>query len=120
DDRATYVSRYGRASPSEQGPPQIKIRSSRFIGGSRYGKRSGVGLIQDTPSIPEDFIGGSRYGKRSGVGLIQDIPSISEDISGEVLGSSVLVGESVICLLVEQPDLFRCLRKPSGSELLEN
>ncbi|KAG7175214.1 putative ryamide-like [Homarus americanus] len=35
-----YANRNGRSSPS-QGLPEIKIRSSRFIGGSRYGKRSG-------------------------------------------------------------------------------
>ncbi|KAG0720452.1 hypothetical protein GWK47_048485 [Chionoecetes opilio] len=50
-----YSNRYGRS----QGTPEIKVRSSRFVGGSRYGKRSGVAQRSPMPFIgPPDSEGG--------------------------------------------------------------
>ncbi|KAK7077804.1 hypothetical protein SK128_001600, partial [Halocaridina rubra] len=82
-----YANRYGRSSPpQDQDLPEIKIRSSRFIGGSRYGKRSGP-LVPDVSSL---------------------IASTSED---EVeTPAALLVGDSVVCLLIEVPDIYKCLK----------
>ncbi|XP_050714689.1 uncharacterized protein LOC126997562 [Eriocheir sinensis] len=83
-----YANRYGRS----QGVPEIKVRSSRFVGGSRYGKRSGVPALSEVP-----------------------VPVGVESEEGE-LGAPLLVGESVVCLLVDVPDLYRCLKKPASEE----
>ncbi|XP_071538114.1 uncharacterized protein [Panulirus ornatus] len=86
-----YANRYGRSSPS-QGLPEIKIRSAHFIGGSRYGKRS------DNPSQPEYPVAVTSEGDDA------DVPA------------PLLLGDSVVCLLVDVPDIYRCVRKPTSEE----
>ncbi|KAK8744726.1 hypothetical protein OTU49_000585, partial [Cherax quadricarinatus] len=75
-----------------QGLPEIKIRSSRFIGGSRYGKRSG------SPSEPE-------------------LPSVMTPEGEDTeVAATLLLGDSILCFLVDVPDIYRCLRKPTSEE----
>ncbi|KAK4326855.1 hypothetical protein Pmani_002655 [Petrolisthes manimaculis] len=82
-----YANRYGRSSPLPQGLPEVKVRSSRFVGGSRYGKRS---------SNPDTNIQATLA--NSAEGEDTDLPT------------TLVVGDSVVCLMVEVPDIYRCLR----------
>ncbi|XP_068200822.1 uncharacterized protein, partial [Palaemon carinicauda] len=82
-----YTNRYGRSSPPETELPEIKIRSSRFVGGSRYGKRA-----DEAPVAPE-------------------VASIVPAATAGEFPTSFLVGESTICLIVDVPDIYRCLKK---------
>ncbi|XP_076064430.1 uncharacterized protein LOC143038777 [Oratosquilla oratoria] len=95
-----YANRYGRSSPSTntQAPQQIKVRSSRFIGGSRYGKRnSGVSLI---PALDSESP------------VIAASPVTGDDVT-EVLGA-FLAGDSFVCYVLEVPDVYRCFRKTAS------
>ncbi|XP_045624774.1 uncharacterized protein [Procambarus clarkii] len=86
-----YVNRNGR-STLPQGLPEIKIRSSRFIGGSRYGKRSG--------SPPESEFSSA----------------ITPEADDTDMTATLLLGDSVLCFLVDVPDIYRCLKKPASEE----
>ena len=78
-----YANRYGRS----QGIPEIKVRSSRFVGGSRYGKRSSVPSLAEVP-----------------------LPVVAPESEEGEVGASLLLGDSVVCLLVDVPDIYRCLK----------
>ncbi|XP_037782931.1 uncharacterized protein LOC119579264 isoform X1 [Penaeus monodon] len=82
-----YANRYGRSPPHDL--PEIKVRSSRFIGGSRYGKRSG----------PADVA-----------------PIMTSEAEEAEMPATFLVGESVVCLLIDVPDIYRCIRKSASEE----
>ncbi|XP_066975398.1 uncharacterized protein [Macrobrachium rosenbergii] len=85
-----YTNRYGRSSPPETDLPEVKIRSSRFVGGSRYGKRS-----ETAPVVPE----------------IASIVSAATAEDDSEVPASLLVGESTVCLLVDAPDIYKCFKK---------
>ncbi|XP_068200820.1 uncharacterized protein [Palaemon carinicauda] len=85
-----YTNRYGRSSPPETELPEIKIRSSRFVGGSRYGKRA-----DEAPVAPE-------------VTSIVSAATAEDDAKDS---ASFIVGESTMCLLVDAPDVYKCLKK---------
>ncbi|XP_042210488.1 uncharacterized protein LOC121858253 isoform X1 [Homarus americanus] len=92
-----YANRNGRSSPS-QGLPEIKIRSSRFIGGSRYGKRSGP-----APAAEPEFT-----------------PVMNGEADDSDMPATLLVGDSVICLLVDVPDIYRCVSRKSTTDEASN
>ncbi|XP_064117833.1 uncharacterized protein LOC135223291 [Macrobrachium nipponense] len=85
-----YTNRYGRSSPPETDLPEVKIRSSRFVGGSRYGKRS-----ETAPVVPE----------------IASIVSAATAEDDSEVPASLLVGESTVCFLVDVPDIYKCFKK---------
>ncbi|XP_047737709.1 uncharacterized protein LOC108676684 isoform X2 [Hyalella azteca] len=97
-----YSSRYGKREGNTQQSVRSRSGSSGFYA-NRYG-RSGVKL-ELTPRSNR-FIPGSRYGKRSD-------PQVHN--AEEASPPSLLLSDNALCLLVEQPDLYRCAKGGAGS-----
>ena len=57
-------------------------------------------------------MGGSRYGKRSGAPALAEValPVVVPESEDSEIGASLLLGDSVVCLLVDMPDIYRCLK----------
>ncbi|KAF2355008.1 hypothetical protein FHG87_014233 [Trinorchestia longiramus] len=104
-----YSGRYGKREGSTQMNGNSGTRSRSGTSGflaNRYG-RSGGRVLELTPRSYR-FIPGSRYGKRS--------ESAPHNMEEEVSLPSLLLSDNTFCLLVEQPDLYRCSRSNSGSD----